>query len=53
MSCYLENIIVPLISDKGKPLKVDESHPALVLFDCFRLQTTTPETQHLLCPGPT
>ena len=38
---YLENIIVPFISEKRKALKVDECHPALVLFDCFWRQTTT------------
>lgn len=40
MQRYIEQIIIPFITQKRKALKLDKSHPALALFDCFRGQTT-------------
>ena len=40
MKRYIERIIIPFITQKREALKLDKSHPALALFDCFRGQTT-------------
>ena len=37
---YIEKILVPFVTKKREELKLGKSHPALVLFDCFRGQTT-------------
>ena len=37
---YIENILLPFVSKKREELKLSKSHPALVIFDCFRGQTT-------------
>ena len=40
MKWYIEKIVVPFISRKREALKLDKTHPALAVFDCFRGQTT-------------
>ena len=40
MKRYIEKIVVPSISRKREALKLDKTHPALAVFDCFRGQTT-------------
>ncbi len=40
MKRYIEKIVVPFIVSKRKALKVENTHPALALFDCFKGQTT-------------
>ena len=40
MQRYIEQIIVPYIDKKRQDLDLEKSHTALVLFDCFRGQTT-------------
>ena len=40
MKRYIEMIIVPFFTRKRQALELDNFHPALVLFDCFRGQTT-------------
>ena len=40
MKRYIERIIIPFMDLKRKALMLAKSHPALVLFDCFRGQTT-------------
>ena len=40
MSRYIKKIIIPFVMQKREALKLDKSHPALALFDCFRGQTT-------------
>ena len=37
---YIKNIIVPFISQKREFLKLEKTHPALAIFDCFKGQTT-------------
>ena len=40
MKRYIEMIIIPFFAKKRQAMNLDESHPALVLYDCFRGQTT-------------
>ena len=40
MTDYLEKILFPYIKGKRKELQLDDSHPALVIFDRFRAQCT-------------
>ena len=40
MKHYIERFIIPFITQKREALKLDISHQALALFDCFRGQTT-------------
>ena len=40
MHRYIEKVIVPFIEKKRIALKLPTIHPALVLYDCFRGQTT-------------
>ena len=40
MKRYIEKIIVPFVSQNREALKLEKTHPALALFDCFRGQTT-------------
>lgn len=40
MKRYIELIIVPFISQKREALRLQKTHPALAIFDCFRGQTT-------------
>ena len=40
MTDYLEKILFPYIEGKRKELQLDDSHPALVIFDRFRTQCT-------------
>ncbi len=40
MKRYIERIIIPFVAQKREALKLEKCHPALVLFDCFRGQTT-------------
>ena len=40
--------VMPFINRKCQELKLAESHPALVLFDCFKGQTTEDVQQMLL-----
>ena len=40
MKRYIERIVIPFVDLKRKELMLAKSHPALVLFDCFRGQTT-------------
>ena len=40
MTDYLEKILFPYIEGKRKELQLDDSHPALVIFDRFRAQCT-------------
>lgn len=47
MKRYVERIIVPFVTQKREALKLERTHPALALFDCFRGQTT-PEIHDLL-----
>ena len=47
MHRYIEKIIVPFIEKKRIALKLPTTHPALVLYDCFRGQTTA-EIESLL-----
>ena len=35
MKRYVEKIIVPFVARKREALDLNDSHPALVLFDCF------------------
>ena len=37
---YIEKILLPFIVKEKANLKLESSHPALVLFDCFRGRTT-------------
>ena len=37
---YIEKVVVPFFAQKRKALKLEETHPALVLYDSFRGQTT-------------
>ena len=37
---YIERILLPFVKKQRIDLKLENSHPALVLFDCFRGQTT-------------
>lgn len=37
---YIEKILLPFVVKQRVNLKLGSSHPALVLFDCFRGQTT-------------
>ena len=47
MKRYIEMIFVLFVARKREALDLDDSHPALVLFDCFRGQTT-PDIMSLL-----
>jgi len=40
MKGYLEKIIIPFVSQKQQFLKLNNSHPALAIFDGFCGQTT-------------
>ena len=40
MKRCIEKIVVPFISQKREALKLEKTHSALALFDCFRGQTT-------------
>lgn len=40
MKWYIKKIIVPFITQKRKALHLDDTQPALAIFDCFRGQTT-------------
>ena len=40
MNDYLSKIIVPYVVKKRSELKLDEDHPALVIFDNFTAQCT-------------
>lgn len=40
MKRYIENIIVPFITQKRKVLHLSDTQPALAIFDCFQGQTT-------------
>ena len=40
MTDYLEKILFPYIEGKRKELQLDDSHPALVIFDRFQAQCT-------------
>ena len=40
MRRYIENIIVPFVSNKRELLELPNNHPALAIIDCFRGQTT-------------
>ena len=40
MKRYIDKIIVPFITQKREALKLEKTHPALAIFDCFRGQTT-------------
>ena len=40
MKCYIEKIVIPFTMQKRRALKLEESYPALALFDGFRGQTT-------------
>ena len=44
---YINKITVPFITQKHKVLYLDDSQPALAIFDCFRGQTT-PDVLNLL-----
>ena len=37
---YIEKILCPYIARKRYELKLDDTHPALVIFDSFKAQTT-------------
>ena len=41
MKRYIEKIVIPFITQKREALELSNSHPALVLFDAFRGQTTS------------
>ena len=47
MKRYIEMIILPFITRKRQALELDDTHPALVIFDCFRGQTTVDITSLL------
>ena len=49
MKRYIENVILPFVSQKRESLKLEKTHPALALFDCFRGQTTPTITSLLKC----
>ena len=40
MKRYIEKIIIPFLIQKRQSLKLEETHPALAIFDGFRGQTT-------------
>ena len=40
MKRYLEKIVIPFVDQKRVSLKLEQTHPALAIFDCFRGQTT-------------
>ena len=46
MKRYVDKVIVPFLDEKRAALKLDKTHPALAIFDCFRGQTT-PESYSL------
>ena len=45
--CTIDKILLPYVNKQRKKLKLENSHPALLLFDCFRGQTTA-DVQSLL-----
>ena len=47
MARYIKEIVVPLISQKREALKLDKTHAAVAICDCFKGQTT-PGIQILL-----
>ncbi len=47
MKRYISNVIVPYVNSKRSDLNLSNTHPALVLFDVFRGQTT-PDIHKLL-----
>lgn len=47
MQRYIQKVILPYVSSQRKELKLSETHPALVLFDVFKGQTT-PNIKKLL-----
>uniref|UniRef100_A0A1X7T019 DDE-1 domain-containing protein n=1 Tax=Amphimedon queenslandica TaxID=400682 RepID=A0A1X7T019_AMPQE len=42
MESYVEKLIVFYLNEKRAALKLEKSHPALAIFDCFCGQSTTP-----------
>ena len=40
MARYIKEIVVPLISQKREALKLDKTHAAVAICDCFKGQTT-------------
>ena len=40
MKQYVENIILAYVNDKRKELNLSNDHPALLIFDNFKAQTT-------------
>ena len=47
MKRYIEKIIAPIFAEKRPSLKVEPNHPGLVMFDCFKGQTTPAVLNHL------
>jgi len=47
MKRYIDKIIIPFVAQKGIQLKLVPTHPAAVIFDNFRGQTTTGILSHL------
>ena len=46
MKRYVENIVVPFLSQQREALGLPKSHPALVIYDCFRGQTKSLLEEH-------
>ena len=40
MKRYIDRIVAPFVTQKCEALHLDDSQPALAIFDCFRGQTT-------------
>ena len=47
MKRYIDNIIVPFVTQKRQELKLRPTHPALAIFDNFRGQITADILSHL------
>ena len=50
MKCYIDNIIVPFVTQKRQELKLRFNHPAIAIFDNFHGQTTADIISHLTKP---
>ena len=47
MKLYIDNIIVPFVTQKRQKLKLRFNHPAIAIFDNFHGQTTVDILSHL------
>ena len=47
MKRYIDNIIMPFVTQKRQELKLRPTHPAIAIFDNFRGQTTGDILSHL------